>query len=77
MPSLGSTAIKGETLRLSLDPAWRADQDRSPIDTDAGMISLGRGGNEGSVDEDVSPPLEERSSIPSRTGRTVGLRSAL
>ena len=39
VPGLGAAAIKGETLRLSLNLAWRADLGRPPIDTGSGMIS--------------------------------------
>ena len=75
MLALGSAAIKGETLGLSLDPSWRADPDRSPVDTGAGMLSWRRVGNDGSVDQDVSSPLEEWSSIPEHTRRErVGRR---
>ena len=76
----GSAAIKGETLRLSLDPAWRADPDRSPIDTGLGKISLGRRVAT-SVDE-VRYPRLQRSGPPYQDahgakGSDGGLRSAL
>ena len=81
MPALDSAAIKRETLGLSLDPAWRADPDMSPVDTGASIISGGRVGNDVSVDEDVSSHsrgvvLHTRAH-KARTGRTAGLRNAL
>ena len=85
MPWLGAAAIKGGSLRLSLDLAWRMagrpGYVAHYIDTVADEISDGRGGNEGSPDEEMSPSPEERSSIHREAQGTNGsdgvVRSAL
>ena len=83
MPRVGAATIKGESLRLSLASAWRADPERSPCDTVAGEISDGRRGEEDSPNEGISPSLEERSSTapyrmaPATNGSDGRVRFAL